>query len=165
MNTISTIIETGTVTYTQAVSLGCVLVVAYVGTYFVSWLSGMAWRWIDDIPSEVFVHHPLLMLNLKIFKIGKLKYDGGCNWMQTKARYWGDSKHKGTMVAACTFIWPGALLLLFLPLTTLLAVNNLVVVGVAALAVGTIWLARTARRTHKTLKSHMEDLAVHKKTK
>lgn len=164
MNTISTIMETGAVTYTQTVSLGCVLVIAYVGAYFVSWLSGWVWRWIDDIPSGVFVHHPLLMLNLRVFNTGKLEYDCDGDWKQ-KGVSWLDSELKGCAPPVCTFIYPGALLFLLLPITTLLVVNNLTVVGVVALAVGTIWLARTARRTQKTLKSPMEDLAVHKKTK
>lgn len=164
MNTITTIIETGTVTYDQAVTVGCLFATVYAGAYFVSWLSGQVWCWIDDISANVFVHHPLLMLNLKVFNIGKLEYDTCMHWKQMGVS-WGNSDYKGTMLPACTFLWPGALLFLLLPLTTLLVVNNLAVVGVAVLAVGTIWLARTARRTQKTLKSHMEDLAVHKKTK
>lgn len=147
----------------QSLVAGMVCAGAYTAAYFTSWLGGVVWRCVINPPSNTFINHPVLKMTSKLFGVDRFKYHIG------KGTYVSYSKkgdpYESYVPACCIFSFIGILLLSLLPILLWLLINfTTPLISIAGIC-GGIYLARSARRTQKTLKAHMEDIQAHKKTR
>lgn len=142
----------------QSLVAGGVCAGAYAAAYFTSWLGGRVWRWIDDTPKETFINHPVLKGTSKVMGYNSLKYSVGVGTWESYTRH----------SYSPAFTWFGGAGLIFfslLPIFLWLILNYTGVFATLLVGFGGVYLARSARRTQKKLKAHMEDIQAHKKAR
>lgn len=150
----------------QSLVAGGVCAGAYAAAYFTSWLGGYVWRWIDDTPKETFINHPVLKGTSKFMGFDSLEYlttEG--TWVGYKHSKEGVRVHKDSSYLSAFLLFGGEGVIFFflLPIILWLILNYTGVFATLIVGFGGVYLARSARRTQKTLKAHMEDIQAHKK--